>query len=606
MLNQKSHSAPSYKMLSISSPGSGGLNIQDLDYQLKDNQSPHMLNMMMKNGSFGKRFGQKTFKTFDNTIINIGKFMNKLILHVGDELIEYDPANDSSVTIGTVGSLKGIFINFNRILYYMNDKYYQYDGTDFKEVECYAPDICINRKPDGSYSDLIEDYNRLGTAFKNTFHGDGSSTVYVLTDKNLDEVTPLVEVDGKEVTSGFTVDYVNGKVTFSSAPSKGTNNVVITAYKTEQEYIDSIMNSKYWAAYGGQNNSRLFLAGAGKAIYYYSDVFDATYFPEMNYATLGNGEEDITGFGNQYDVLVVFKPSEIYAVAYYFQADADGIQQAYFSSGIISSSIGCDVPESISFVDNKLIWASTQQGVCLLVQTVIKDERNVQVISRNINGGSRRSGLLQEKDLGKAIAINYDGKYCLCINGNAYLWDYQLSPYTTDTKTPDLNARNLSWFLWNNIYLNGYMILDRQLYYCYGQDLNIFTDNYDDFGKSINAYYQTPLFDFDNPDMLKTIKRMYITVRGDTPSRTKMKYITEENPNGEEELEDIQIFTKLWNEFSWHTFGWQLVTYAKTFSRKCSIKKVQLFGILFSNNEVDKNMSFSNLELMYLLAKVVK
>ena len=99
---------------------------------------------------------------------------------------------------------------------------------------------------------------------------------------------------------------------------------------------------------------------------------------------------------------------------------------------------------------------------------------------------------------------------------------------------------------------------------------------------------------------------MYITVRGDTPSRTKMKYITEENPNGEEELEDIQIFTKLWNEFSWHTFGWQLVTYAKTFSRKCSIKKVQLFGILFSNSEVDKNMSFSNLELMYLLAKVVK
>jgi len=39
-----------YKTMEISSPGFGGLNIEDLEYQLDITQSPAMLNMMVKNG----------------------------------------------------------------------------------------------------------------------------------------------------------------------------------------------------------------------------------------------------------------------------------------------------------------------------------------------------------------------------------------------------------------------------------------------------------------------------------------------------------------------------------------------------------------------------
>lgn len=607
MIQQKTYSPPSYKTLSIPSPGSGGLNIQDLEYQLSENQSPYMKNMMMKNGVFGKRYGQSTKKTFESNILAIGKYMGNIILHIDTKLIKYNVDDDSTEELYTgLEAKKGMFINFNRMIYYLGNKYIQYDNSECKEVDPYAPDICINRKPDGTYSDLIEDYNRLGTAFKNTFHGDGSAKDYYLTDKNLDSGSKVIcEVDGKETTA-FTVDYAAGKITFTTAPSKGTNNVVITANKTEQEYIDSIMSNKYWCSYGGQNNSRLFLAGAGNAIYYYSDVFDATYFPELNYATCGNGEEDITGFGIQYDTMVVFKPTEIYAVNYYFQTDEDGFSEALFSSAILSSGFGCDIPKSISYVDNKLIWASTEFGVCLLVQTVIKDERNVQKISRNINGGTRQNGLLQESNLYDAIAINFDGKYMLCVNGHVYAWDYQITPYSTDTSRPDQTAKGLAWFYWDNVFVDDYINLSQQILYANDNNLNILTNTLDDFGESIEAWYQTPMFDFDAPDQLKTIKRMYVQVRGDTPSLTKVKYITEENPTGEDELEDIQIYSRLWYEFAWNTWGWQFVKYAYTFSRKCSIKKVQLFGILFKNDQVDKDMSFSNLELLYQLAKAVK
>lgn len=109
---------------------------------------------------------------------------------------------------------------------------------EVKPVDPFIPDVVINRTPSGDYSDLIDNYNRLGKGWKNTFNGNGESKEYKLTQDKLDtEPAVKVEIGGKEVTEGFTVDYEAGKVTFTTAPEKGQNNVVITAYKTEQEYI---------------------------------------------------------------------------------------------------------------------------------------------------------------------------------------------------------------------------------------------------------------------------------------------------------------------------------------------------------------------------------
>ena len=37
-----------------------------------------------------------------------------------------------------------------------------------------------------------------------------------------------------------------------------------------------------------------------------SEVYDASYFPYTNYARVGNSADDITGFGQQYNVLLIF------------------------------------------------------------------------------------------------------------------------------------------------------------------------------------------------------------------------------------------------------------------------------------------------------------
>ena len=49
------------------------------------------------------------------------------------------------------------------------------------------------------------------------------------------------------------------------------------------------------------------------------------------------------------------------------------------------------------------MWVSSTEGVCTLVSTNIEDERNVRIISRNIEGGYRIKGLLQEENLKNAL-----------------------------------------------------------------------------------------------------------------------------------------------------------------------------------------------------------
>ena len=168
--------------------------------------------------------------------------------------------------------------------------------------------------------------------------------------------------------------------------------------------------------------------------------------------------------------------------------------------------MGCDCPYSIQYLDNKLTWLSTVYGACTLVSTLIEGERNVQVISRNINGGFRSPGLLQETDLPKARTVNFDGKYWVAINGKVYLWDYTTSPYKY-SGNPDFDAQSLAWFLFDNFKVNDWVVDDKDLFHARGDRLVGLTPKFNDFGDPINSYYQTPFMQFGLFDYLKTVKK---------------------------------------------------------------------------------------------------
>ena len=637
---------PSFKSipdreLRITNPGIGGLNLKDLEYKQEINQSPYMKNMMYRNGSFSKRYGQEIDKEYEGIIYNTSSFNGELVIHEGKNLRIGD-----KVIATDLPEKKGLFAKFAQSLYYICDKYYSYAKETDKENEnygkyvwgeakAYVPELFINCKPDGTYADKSDDLNLIGNKFTLVYHGDGTSKDYYfyktseLKDKVDWTITPEVTVDS-EKTTAFTLDATNKKITFTTAPSEGNLNVEVT-YTLKDDALkedrDRLFASKYSITFGGNNNSRLFLAGGGDSKYFFSESYDAEYWPENNWAILGNSEEDITGFGLQYNVLIVFKPNELYSLTSYTQTSATTVIESQygleaFKAQMVNAVMGCDAPNTIQLIDNKLTWFNSKLGICTLVSTNIVDERNVRQISRNIdrtNSFGIKGILDYKEDLNLIQSIDFDNKYFLVFpnSGSCFVWDYELSPYYY-TSSKETDSKLLDFFLFDNFYVKQFIKNGIELYYVSSHPdfnkamiklNNSFADldfNKDGEPDSINSFYMTPFLQFDAIEYLKTVKNIYIQCRGDTASVINLYYYTDESLNKEPEPESIRIGSRIWQKFEWDVFQWLTVNWAYTFRRKCSLKKVQMCSFYFENNEVNRDMSISHVSLQYQVVKNIK
>ena len=116
----KFQSAPD-KMFEIPQPGMGGINLFDLEFEQNVNQSPNMLNMMYRNGTFGKRYGQEISDTLEDNIYSVTVFSGKRVIHAGTNIYV-----DGVVALQNIPEERGIFIRFGECLYYKIDKMFLY------------------------------------------------------------------------------------------------------------------------------------------------------------------------------------------------------------------------------------------------------------------------------------------------------------------------------------------------------------------------------------------------------------------------------------------------------------------------------------------------
>ena len=631
------------KMLEIPQPGIGGLNLKDLEFEQEMNQSPYMLNMMYRNGAFGKRFGQEIHSTYSDTINSITTFYDDIFVHAGTSIYKYSEGTTTTVATN-MPNKKGLFIVFAQKLYYLiSSGFYEYDGSQFSTITTYVPQLFINCKPDGTHSDAVDEFNIIGDKFSLVYNGVDNVTEYKVGEYDSQEVidwdgTIEVKVDDETVPSAdYTVDKVNKKIDFDTAPGEGDMNVeFIFTIKddTFEEERERIYGSRFYDTFGGENNSRLFLAGSGDSKYYWSHAYDITYFPESNFATLGNTEEDITGFGRQYNVLIIFKPREVYSLYSYTETSSttileEEIGQEGFRSQLVNARIGCDSPGSIQLINNLLTWFNSREGICTLVSTNIVDERNIRIISRNIertNNFGVKGILDYDEDPLTVTSIDYNNKYFLVFpdSGMCFMWDYEISPYSYSSNGETPPSR-LDWYLFDHFYVKQFLKVEKKLVFsCSHSDFDksiiqinsSFTDvNYDHLEDEegnelteapIHSYYMTPFLQFEAIESLKNVKNIYVQCRGDTASVIDMWYYTEEKITPEEEPEAIRIGGKLWEHFQWSNFQWLVVNWANTFRRKCNLKKIQMASFYFDNNEANRDMSIAHIGLQYQVVKYVR
>jgi len=245
---------------------SGGLNLQELDYRINNNESPEMKNLMWKEGVLTCRDGQVWVKTCcHGEPISLGNFHSvynrvwngAIIVHAGNSLYKVDPeTGDSEVLYMSISESagRGSFFPYNEKLYYKAKGYYMVIEYDYQtesffasNVEGYTPVTYINCTPMNGSGTVYQPENRLSpskTLWYNaafTLSATPSSGLSVSLEGSYFRMRILVpgvytfSYDGTDWTlDGNVVDLLDYGITLGGTPTNG--DTIVVTYKFVNEY----------------------------------------------------------------------------------------------------------------------------------------------------------------------------------------------------------------------------------------------------------------------------------------------------------------------------------------------------------------------------------
>ena len=516
----------------------------------------------------------------------------------------------------------GLYAVFNSGDIYSMNKNFELQKIDKSEI--YAPLVVVNAvgfddtgSPPVVSGTQFEGYNLLSGAFRTAFTTDGKAHEFKLPLDNLtmnNGESPAVEYTGTDGTvtrwesfsntmfyaqasaeiGGETVTVKlyrrSGIIEFSTGvdtpyplPGSISNNLIVTAWKTDPEATKKIANMQFATWFGGDRSginggTRLFVSGNPDHpnLVHWSDINNPLYFPENNYAYIGESSQKVTGFGKQTDILVIFKEHEIYSAEYvsgntYTAQDViDGkvvdvtANAAVFPITPINSGIGCDCPNTIQLCNNRLIWATSDGAVYGLMAANQASERNVRKLSAMIESRLKAEDRYLLKS---ALSCDVDGHYMLFVWNRVYLLDYMdgvfqyYATYSDERKA----QRNMSWYCWefpkectpaavmpkgdrlSAFCIRNYPYTDSSgmpkkalfgaAYLLDGERDCVFHPSGPAFetgefdisveDREIQSCFQTKVFDFGSQERKKKIHRLHMNMADTSNARITVSYVTE-------------------------------------------------------------------------------
>jgi hypothetical protein len=164
-----------------------GVNYSVTPTQISQSQSPDMMNMQIdERGALNKRTGYtRVFPTSlgPGAINGMYTYRKKdgteffLIAH-GTKLYTQSGSSQPVQVYSGLANARVSFFTFNGKCYIMDGtSYLVFDGTTVSNVVPYVPTLTISNLPTGGGT-LLEDFNLLGTGFKETYTGDGAAKVF--------------------------------------------------------------------------------------------------------------------------------------------------------------------------------------------------------------------------------------------------------------------------------------------------------------------------------------------------------------------------------------------------------------------------------------------
>lgn len=373
--------------------------------------------------------------------------------------------------VGMTESKSSSFIFNNRLYLIDGNNYLVYDGNTVGSVldNTYIPTTYINIIPSGENADIGKEYeqrNILQPKFKHTFIADGSTKDFYMNERDLEEISEI-KLYG-EVTTAYTVNLEEGKVSFNSAPEKPQDKgytefyagIEITAKKTltsvsgVTEQMDNIYELITECTIACAFDNRMFFSGnpaypnhvfyCGRNI---TGYVDPTYFGVYNYMQDGVGITPITGIIPVADSLMVLKGDTQQDGSVFFhtptQTDSDLTPVVYPSTQGLNG-IGC-LGACTNFLDDP-VFVSRLGLEGIGQYTSAKYERAIEHRSTLIDAK------LVNENLKNAMLEEWNGYLVLLVDGKIYLADSR-QKFAGDTGTAEYEWYYLEGI---GIYTNQY------------------------------------------------------------------------------------------------------------------------------------------------------
>lgn len=295
-----------------------------------------------------------------------------------------------------------------------------FTGEGFSPAEYYVPLVITGAAPTGGGTTL-ENLNMLTSLRRMEFSADGEAVTYVLPEEA--EVVTQIQVDNESLTvsEAGSFDAASHTFTFTEAPAKGVANVMFTydtdAAATEQSRL-RLARMRLAETYNGSTDTRLFLAGDGSNLCFYTGVpmsgdLSELYFPAMNEIAVDMSDSPITGMVRHYSKLLIFKPDGTFSISYEPVTLTDGSTIAGFFLRNINREFGSDVLGQVQTVNNYPRTLS-KGGVVewRITSSYYRDER----YAKQISAAARRT--LAKADISGIVTCddNYGKTYYLFLN----------------------------------------------------------------------------------------------------------------------------------------------------------------------------------------------
>ena len=453
-------------------------NFRGVDFSNKEvalYRSPDSLNMWKNyKSSIGKcietRPDIELLKKFNNTIFGLFFFtINKvdhMIIHCGVSLYDYDMNTNEEKTIKETGMnpKKSMSFIYNNILYIKDGiNYLEYDGEICKEVEGYIPTTTISKAPTGEGS-TYEDVNMLTGKRKNSFCADGESTQFVLDAKELDSDDAKVWINDVEQTQDkFTVDRVNGTVTFTEAPPEpdtvGKDNVIIEFSKTITGYRERINKCTLLEVF----DNRVFFSGNQDYpnTVFHSSLGNPRYVSDLDYYNEGLDMSAVKTMVAGNNALWVFKePSQANTTIFYHNPAIDSEAGKVYPSSHSNISTGC-VGTGINFNDDIVFFSD--RGM----EAINGDITTEQVVAHRSSLVDNK--LINEENYKNMILQEYEGYLLVIIDNKVYLADSR-------GKFTNVDHIEYEWFYWELSKDITYTVVKNGILYLCSND-GIYTNN---------------------------------------------------------------------------------------------------------------------------------